>query len=131
MLAANDWRSLMNIRYRVELEEPERQELLGLMQGGSLGVRKMKRAQILLRADAGNQDAEIVAALPTGTATVYRIKKRFVEEGVDAALHDRPRRGGERKTNGEQEAILVALACSQPPKERAKNYFDKNLGESV
>jgi transposase len=108
----------MNVRYRVELEESERQELLALLGGGNLGVRIMKRAQILLMADAGKQDVDIAEALPTGTSTVYRAKKRFVEEGVDAALHDRPRRGGERKLNGEHEAILVALACSQPPRGR-------------
>jgi hypothetical protein len=87
----------MNIRYRVELDKSERQELLALLQGGKLGVRIMKRAQILLMADSGKQDEEIAVALPTGTSTVYRIKKRFVEEGgVDAALHDKPRPGAER-----------------------------------
>lgn len=110
----------MNIRYRVELKESERQEMLALIRGGTLGARTMKRAQILLMAEAGKTDADIAESLPTGTSTVYRTKQRFVEEGLEAALHDRPRRGGERKLNGEQEAILVALACSQPPKGRSR-----------
>lgn len=110
----------MNIRYKVELEESEKRQLVAQLKGGKLGVRKMKRAQILLMADAGKKDAEISEALPSGTSTVYRTKQRFVEEGLDAALNERPRRGGERKLNGEQEAILVALACSAPPKGRSR-----------
>jgi transposase len=110
----------MNVRYRVELEQSERQQLLELTRGGTLGVRKIKRAQILLMADVGKTDAEIAEALPVGTSTVYRTKQRFVEEGVEPALHDRPRRGGERKLSGSQESLLVALACSKPPKGRQR-----------
>lgn len=110
----------MNIRYRVELEQSERQHLLALLQGGTLGVRKVKRAQVLLMADAGKQDAEIAEALPTSTSTIYRTKQRFVEEGLDPALHERPRRGGERKLTASQEAVLVALACTKPPRGRRR-----------
>ncbi len=110
----------MNIRYTVGLEPSERQQLLDLTRGGTAGVRKIKRAQILLMADAGKKDAEIAEALPVGTATVYRTKQRFVEEGLEASLQERPRRGGERKLNGSQESLLVALACSTPPKGRQR-----------
>lgn len=110
----------MNIRYRVDLEESERQQLREFVRGGTAGVRKIKRAQILLMADAGKKDAEIAEALPVGTATVYRIKQRFVEEGLDAALHERPRRGGKRLLDGAEESILVALACSTPPDGRSR-----------
>jgi len=110
----------MNVRYRVDLEESERQQLLDLTRGGTAGVRKIKRAQILLMANAGRKDAEIAEVLPVGTATVYRTKQRFVEEGLEAALQERSRRGGERKLDGQQESLLVALACSKPPKGRSR-----------
>jgi transposase len=110
----------MNIRYRVELEQTERQHLQALLRGGTLGVRKVKRAQVLLMADAGKRDAEIAEALPTSTSTIYRTKQRFVEEGLDAALEERPRRGGERKLTASQEAVLVALACTKPPRGRRR-----------
>ena len=103
----------MNIRYRVDLEQSERQQLLDLTRGGSAGVRKVKRAQILMMADAGRKDAEIAEAVSVGTATVYRTKQRFVDEGLEAALQERSRRGGERKLDGQQESLLVVLACSQ------------------
>jgi transposase len=109
----------MNIRYRVTLDEQERQQLLDLTRGGGkVGVRKFKRAQVLLKADEGQEDQEIADAIPVGTATVYRTKKRFVEEGLEASLNERPRPGGERKLTGQQEGLLVALACSKPPKGR-------------
>jgi transposase len=87
---------------------------------GKLGVRKVKRAQILLMANDGKTRDEISAALNVGTSTVYRLRQRFVEEGLEAALNERPRQGGKRKLSGEQEAVLVALACSKPPKGRSR-----------
>ena len=68
-----------------------------------------------LAANDGAADASIAAALHIGPATVGRIRKRFVEEGMEAALNERPRPGGIRRLNGKQEAFLVALACSQSP----------------
>jgi transposase len=110
----------MNIRYRVDLTTTERQQLLDLTRAGIVGVRKVKRAQILLMADDGKTREESSTALNVGTSTVYRIRQRFVEEGLEAALNERPRRGGERKLSGGQEAVLVALACSTPPKGRSR-----------
>lgn len=110
----------MNVRYIVELDEAERQQLQKLTSTGAPGARKMKRAQILLMAAAGNTDQCIADALQVGTSTVYRTKQRFVEEGLEASLIERPGRGGERKLNAQQEAMLVALACSEPPKGRRR-----------
>jgi len=110
----------MNIRYIVELDESERQQLVQMTDSDHMQVRRMKRAQILLMADAGKSDKQIAEALPTSTSTVYRTKRRLVEHGLEAALSERPRPGGLRKLNGQQEAILVALACSTPPKGRAR-----------
>jgi transposase len=104
-------------RYFVTLTEEERGHLLGLTKKGKVSARKLTRAHILLQADAGVPDKAIAAALHIGIATVERLRKRLVEEGLDAALSERPRPGGQRKLDGKQEAFLVALACSTPPRD--------------
>ena len=86
----------MHLRYRVELEEGERQQLGALVAGGTRAVRRVKRAQILLAADAGQTDAVIATTLRVGTSTVYRTKRRFVEQSLEAALAEAPRPGGQR-----------------------------------
>ena len=105
-------------RYIVTLTEDERVHLLALTKTGKVAARQLTRAHILLQADAGDMDAVIAAALHVGIATVERIRKRFVEEGLEAALNERPRPGGQRKLDGQQEAFLLALACSTPPEGR-------------
>lgn len=110
----------MNVCYIVELTNTEREALEDLVSGGTQKVRKVKRAQILLACDRGVPDAEIAIAVKCGTATIYRVKRSFVEEGLQQALRERPRRGAERKLTGREEAILVALACSAPPTGRAR-----------
>jgi Homeodomain-like domain len=87
----------MHIRYRVDLEESERGHLEAIVAGGTRAVRRVKRAQILLAAAAGVSDAAIAASLQVGTSTVYRTKQHFVERGLDRALAEGPRRGGQRK----------------------------------
>ena len=105
----------MNVRYRVELGQAERDELMALLSGGKHSVRKLKRAQILLAADAGSSDEAIAASVMVGGSTVYRTKRRFVEISLAAALAELPRPGAERKLSGKEEALLVATACSKPP----------------
>src|SRR5919197_3949104 len=102
----------MNVRYRVELTQSERDELLTLLSGGKQAARKLKRAQILLAADAGVGDEEIAASVGVGSSTVYRTKQRFVEGNLERALSEAPRPGAERKLTGKEEALLVATACS-------------------
>jgi putative transposase len=109
---------LMAKRYLVTLSEDERTYLLTLTKKGTLAARKLTRAHILLQADAGVMDAAIAAALQVGIATVERMRKRFVEEGLEATLQERPRPGGQRTLDGKQEAFLIALACSTPPEGR-------------
>jgi transposase len=109
----------MNIRYRVTLSSEERTELERLVAGGKAAVRKIKRAQILLAADARAADEAIAANVRVGTSTVYRTKQRFVEEGLERALSEAPRPGSARKLAVHEEAMLVALACSDPPDGRA------------
>jgi transposase len=101
------------------LTPEERAELVALTTRGTTGARRMKRALILLAADEGDTVAQIAARVRMGTATVERVRKRFVEESLEAALSERRRPGKARLLDGRQEAYLVALACSQPPAGRA------------
>ena len=118
----------MNIRYRVALSQSECDQLTALLSGGKHPARKLKRAQILLAADAGAGDAEIAARVVVGGSTVYRTKRRFVEGNLDLALAEGPRpgaareawEGAARKLTGREEALLVATACSDPPAGRAR-----------
>lgn len=110
----------MNVRYRVTLDASEKSQLEELVSGGTGRVRQLKRAQILLAAHAGASDEQMARTIQVGSATVYRVKRRFVEGGVEHALHERQRPGASRKLTGKQEALLVATACSTPPKGRAR-----------
>lgn len=94
----------MNVRYCVDLSPAERGELSALLSGGKHAVRKLKRAQILLAADAGVSDAQIAASIAVGGSTVYRTKRRFVEGNMEAALSEASRPGGPRKLAGREEA---------------------------
>ena len=110
----------MNVRYRVELSHAERTELRALLSGGKQEARKLKRAQILLAADAGASDEAIAASVGVGGSTVYRTKRRFVLGNLEAALSEEPRPGADRKLSGKEEAVLVATAGSNPPEGRAR-----------
>ena len=121
----------MNIRYRVTLTPCERDELRALLGGGRQGARKLKRAQILLAADAGIGDEDIAASVGVGGSTVYRTKRRFVEGNLERALSEESRPGAERKLSGKEEALLVATACATPPAGRARWTLDLLAGEMV
>ncbi len=110
----------MNIRYIVELSGAEREELVAIINNRKAGPQKRRRAQILLASDRGISDTAISQTLPCGTSTIYRVKKRLVEEGLGAALSEMPRKGGRRKLTSKEEATLVALACSEPPQGRGR-----------
>src|SRR6266540_1500739 len=110
----------MNVRYRVELSQAERGELTAMLSKGKRAARKLKRAQILLAADAGHSDEEIVRTVAVSGSTVYRTKRRFVEGNLERALSEEPRPGAERKLTGKEEALLVATACAPPPQGRAR-----------
>src|SRR3978361_726413 len=92
----------------------------GLLGGGKHAARKLKRAQILLAADAGSCDAEIVRTVRVSLSTVGRTKRRFVEGNLERALSEEPRPGAERKLTGKEEALLVATACAKPPAGRKR-----------
>ncbi len=107
-------------KYVVELAEEERVRLRSLLRGGKASVRMVTRARVLLKADEGYTDGAIAAALEVATATVGRIRKRLVEEGLEHALREQPRPGQRRKLSGKQEAHVIAVACSTPPEGRGR-----------
>jgi len=113
-------------RYKVTLEVEERQQLHDLIAAGQAAARKLAHARILLKADAADggpawPDWPIADALEVSTATVERVRQRFVELGLDAALDRKQRERPPRpiKLDGRAEARLIALACSPPPEGRA------------
>ena len=121
----------MNVRYRVALSQDERDELSALLSAGKHAARKLKRAQVLLAADAGISDEDIAISLAVGGSTVYRTKRRFVEGNLEAALSEESRPGAERKLTGKEEALLVATACSNPPEGRARWTLELLAGAMV
>lgn len=112
--------------YRVTLTAEERQELGALVSKGKAAARKLTRARVLLLADQAEggpakRDPEIVAALGCGRATVERVRRQFVEDGLEATLNPQPTtRIYERRLDGKAEAYLVAIACGAPPEGRAR-----------
>ncbi len=106
--------------YTVTLSDDQQAALRQMLRGGSHKARTLTRARILLLAHDGTADKEIVAALGTSMSTVGRIRTRFAQHGLDAALYESPRPGGKRTLDGGQEAYLVALACSDPPEGRSE-----------
>jgi len=121
----------MNVRYRIELSQAERDELTTMLSRGKHAARKLKRAQILLAADAGSSDDEIACTVAVGGSTVYRTKRRFVEGNLERALSEEPRPGAERKLSGKEEALLVATACASPPEGRARWTLELLAGAIV
>jgi transposase len=114
-------------KYVVKLSLEERERLETLIRGGKHPSRKLTRARILLKADAGEagegwSDSQIAGALDIGLATVARVRQQLVEEGFDSVLTPKrsPASARPRIFDGASEAKLIALACSEPPKGRAR-----------
>jgi len=107
----------MATRYIINLSEDERLGLEDLLSRKRVSKLKAQRAQILLKADEGMTDTEIADEVGVGTATVERIRKRAVLQGIGAALDRKKQEGISRppKLDGRAEAHLVKLACSEPP----------------
>ena len=107
-------------KYIVKLTPEEREELLALTSKGKASARTLKRAMVLLASDDGDSDSTIAGKLRLHTDTVSDIRRRCVEGGVQASLHDRLRPGKARLLDGRQEAHLIALTCSTPPEGRTQ-----------
>jgi transposase len=116
----------MKKKYPVVLTETERDDLKGLIASGTAPARKLTHARILLKADQGPEgpgwvDDAVADAVEVSQPTVSRVRKQYFEEGMEAALNRRPpNREYHHKLDGEQEARLLALACSEPPEGRAR-----------
>jgi transposase len=108
----------MNTKFVVILSEEQRQHLEKITSSGKVSARQMKRAQILLKSDmrANWSYEQIMAAFDVSAVTIATVRRAFVEQGLEATLHrKKPDREYEHILDGEAEAHLVALACSEPP----------------
>jgi len=101
--------------YLINLSDEERQALLEMTRKGEIKARKFKRAMILLKANEGQTDQQIMAALNVSRPCVERLRKRFIADGIERALNEDPRPGQKRKLDGRAEATLIATACSDAP----------------
>jgi transposase len=116
----------MKKKYPVILSEAQREQLKSLIAAGSAPARKLTHARILLKADQSPEgpgwvDEQVADAVEVSQPTVARVRKQYFEEGLEAALNRRPpNRHYQRKLDGEQEARLLALACSEPPEGQAR-----------
>lgn len=115
------------VKYRVTLTEEERDGLKKMVSAGKGAARKLLHARVLLLTDMGEHgqhrsDGEIVDALDVSWSTIHRVRERFVEDSLEAALAPRkmPRRPDKIKIQGEAEKKLIALACSDPPEGRCR-----------
>ena len=111
----------------VRLPDDERQQLESLIKAGKVSALKLARARILLKADQQERgpawtDAEIANALDVSLKTVFNIRKKWVEHGLEVALERKPQKGSStpRKVDGKLEAKLIATCCGPAPKGRAK-----------
>jgi len=106
--------------HQVRLKEDEREKLYNYLRRGKSSARSLTRARILLLADAGRSDSEIVDALETSKSTVARLRKKYCQEGLESILKEKPRSGAPPKISGRAKAKLTALACSEPPEGRSR-----------
>jgi transposase len=114
------------VKYVVRLDAVERQQLEGIIRTGRGAAYRLLKARILLKADVSTEgcgwdDAQIAEALETSLSTVYRTRRQLVEEGLEAALARKTQSTSHpRIFDGEKEAKLIALACSEPPEGYAR-----------
>jgi transposase len=107
-------------KYKISLDEKQRHQLVEIISKGKPGVRVYKRAQILLLSEEEVENKEIAKRVGVGTATVERVRRKFVEQGLAVAISEKLRPGRQRKLDGKAEAFLVATACSDAPEGRSE-----------
>lgn len=121
----------MPIQYKVTLTNEEKQQLQSIVSQGKSSARKIKRAQILIQSSNGCYDNQVlIDAFGVSNSTIARVRRNFVEDGLEAALSEGGRSGQPRKLTAKDEAILVATACSTPPEGRAR-WTLSLLGEKL
>jgi transposase len=110
----------MEKKYVVNLTPKERATLLAIVSKGRRKASEIRRAHTLLKSDEGKTDREIMEMLYIGEETVRRTRRRYCEDGLEAALEDKPRPGRDSKLEEKQEAYLIAVACTDPPSGQAR-----------
>lgn len=111
---------MLNEKHVVQLTEAERKKLLAVISRGRNKAVVIQRAHILLKVDEGKRDTEISQMLYVSEQTIRRTRLRYEQEGMEAALEDKPHPPREHKLDEKQEAHLIALACSTPPAGQAQ-----------
>ena len=106
---------MANEKHEVHLKETERRKLIGIVSKGRNKAVVIQRAHMLLKVDEGKTDAEISQMLYVSEQTIRRTRQRFVQEGLQAALEDKPHPATGSELDEKQEARIIALACSDPP----------------
>ena len=112
----------MRKREGIQLKKKDRHQLESMVRTGKHGARTLTRCRILLLSDKNGKakrNREIIEALGISPATLYNVRKRFLEEGINS-IHDKPRSGQPRKFEGKAAAAITALACSSPPEGRVR-----------
>lgn len=117
-------------KYEVALSEEERKELESLTNRGKHKTRVITRARILLLLNEGKLHKEIISVLKISAPTIWKIAKRYCEEGLSSALEEKPRPGAKPKLDAKGEAHLIALACSEAPDER-ESWTMQLLAEQI
>jgi transposase len=111
---------MSNEKHEVRLLEVERKKLLAIISKGRNKAVVIQRAHILLKVDEGKTDAEISQMLYVSEQTIRRARLRFAQDGLQAALEDKPHPASGSELDEKQEARVIALACSEPPAGRAR-----------
>lgn len=109
----------MEKKWVIRLDSKERAILEAIIKKGKSSARKIRRAQTLLFANEGKEDKEVASLLKCAESSIYCTRRRYCEEGLEAALKERARSGRPEKLIGKAKAHLIALACSDPPEGRA------------
>ena len=108
----------MKIKDKVKLKPKERKLLKQLISKGSEKARKITRCRILLLANEGKTDTQIIEALKVARNTIRTVRFKYVREGLEPAINEQPRPGAPKKFTGRQKAKITAIACSEPPEGR-------------
>lgn len=108
----------MKMKDRVKLKPKERKLLKQFISKGSEKARKITRCRILLLANEGKTDTQIIEALKVARNTIRTVRFRYVREGLESAINEQPRPGAPKKFTGRQKAKITAIACSEPPEGR-------------
>jgi transposase len=111
---------MANEKHEVHLREEERRKLIGIVSKGRNKAVVIQRAHILLKVNEGKTDAKISQMLYVSEQTIRRTRLRFVQEGLQAALEDKPHPATGSELDEKQEAHIIALACSEPPAGQAR-----------